>query len=187
MNVISIDASTTCIGWSIFDNDNLIAYGKLKPTIEKLEWRERIQNLIPQVQELINKYKPTEMYVEDVPLIAQKAKKTLVQLGAVQGSLIGICGANNIKMNFITVGMWRHNIGISTGDKDRDSMKVKSLHKANELFDLDLACVFTKGGNYNGDKSDDDIADSINLYASTRKKYQVPIKHFGKRRTGGEA
>ena len=71
MNVISIDASTTCIGWSIFDNDNLIAYGKLKPTIEKLEWRERIQNLIPQVQELINKYKPTEMYVEDVPLIEQ--------------------------------------------------------------------------------------------------------------------
>lgn len=179
MTVLSIDASTTCIGWSVFEDDTLIKCGKIKPTIDTPNWRERIQNLIPQVQILIDKYKPKKMYAEDVPLIGKKAKLTLVQLGAVQGFLIGLCGANGLLMEFVPVGTWRKNIGISKGETDRDSMKIKSIYKANELFGLDLKCVFTKGGNYNGDKSDDDIADSINVYASTRNKYK--IKTFGRK------
>ena len=31
--ILSLDMSTTCIGWAVFDEDNLIDYGKLKPTI----------------------------------------------------------------------------------------------------------------------------------------------------------
>ena len=85
-------------------------------------------------------------------------------------------------MEFIPVGTWRKNIGISNGDKERDKMKIKSIHKANELFGLDLACVFTKNGNYNDKKSDDDIADSINVYASTRNKYRCSVKTMGRRR-----
>ena len=187
MRVISVDASTSCTGWALFEDDDLIAYGKLKPIDNKLEWRERILNLIPQMDELIKKYKPVKMYAEDVPLIQQKARKTLVQLGAVQGSLIGICGANNVQMEFIPVGTWRKNIGISSGEKGRDAMKVKSLQLANELFDLNLKCVYTTQGNYNGDKSDDDISDAILIYASTRKKYQNPQPHtFGKRKGDDE-
>ena len=47
-----------------------------------------------------------------------------------------------------------------------------------KLFGLNLACVFTKSGNYNGIKSDDDISDAILVYASTRDKYK--IKRFGR-------
>lgn len=180
---ISIDASTTCIGWSIFDEDNLIDYGKLKPTIEDLEWRDRVYDFIPQLQEIIDKYKPIRMYIEDVPLITKKGKKTLVQLGATQGSLIGLCGANNIEMNFISVSTWRKNIGLFDGTeegKERDNMKVKSIQKANELFDLNLSLVFTKNGNYNDKKSDDDISDSILIYCSTRDKYKTK-NGFGRR------
>lgn len=181
--IISIDASTTCIGWSIFDNDKLIDYGKLKPTIEDLEWRDRIYNFIPQLQQIIDKYKPTKMYVEDVPLMSKRGNKTLVQLGATQGSLIGLCGANNIEMNFISVSTWRKEIGLFDGTekgKERDNMKIKSIQKANELFNIELSLVFTKNGNYNGDKSDDDISDSILIYCSTRNKYKVK-SGFGRR------
>lgn len=181
---ISIDASTTCIGWSIFEEDDLINCGKLKPNDNSLEWRERVQWFIPNLQEIINKYKPQKMYIEDVPLMKTKGMKTLVQLGCVQGSLIGLCGANDIEMEFITVSTWRKNIGLFDGTekgKERDEMKVKSLQKANELFNLDLACVFTKSGNYNGAKSDDDISDSILIYCSTRDKYKVQQKKFGRR------
>ena len=62
--------------------------------------------------------------------------------------------------------------------KHRDELKVKSLELANKLFGLNLACVFTKSGNYNGIKSDDDISDAILVYASTRDKYK--IKRFGR-------
>lgn len=181
---ISIDASTTCIGWSIFDEDNLIECGKLKPTVEDLSWRDRVQNFIPQLQDLISKYQPQKMYAEDVPLMTKRGNLTLVQLGAMQGALIGICGVNNIEMNFISVSTWRKDIGLFDGTekgKERDEMKVKSLQKANELFNLNLACVFTKSGNYNGSKSDDDISDSILVYCSTRDKYKIQKKSFGRR------
>ena len=42
MRYISLDASTTAIGWSIFDEDNLVNYGKLTPDDEKTPWRNRI-------------------------------------------------------------------------------------------------------------------------------------------------
>ena len=112
---ISIDASTTMIGYSIWDEDELIKYGKLAPTIKDLEWRERVKDFIPQLQTIINEYKPKKMYAEDVPLFEKgqgaKGKKTLVQLGATQGSIIGLCGANSIDVEFIPVSTWRSNIG----------------------------------------------------------------------------
>ena len=84
-------------------------------------------------------------------------------------------------MEFIPVSTWRKNIGILVGKKDRDTKKIMSINKANELFGINLNCVMTKGGNYNLDKSDDDISDSILLYASTRDKYKNKPTTFGRR------
>jgi Holliday junction resolvasome RuvABC endonuclease subunit len=175
MIVMSLDASTTCIGWSIFDDDNLIDCGKLKPTVDKLEWRDRIQNFIPQLHNLMKQYYPQKVYVENVPLI-NKQMITLVQLGATQGMILGLCCSHNVNVEFIDVGTWRKNIGLYDGTKEgkeRDVLKAHSIQKANELFGLDLKCIYTKSGNYNSDKSDDDISDSILIYASTRPKYQI--------------
>lgn len=180
---MGIDASTTCIGWCIFNDDELLDYGKLKPTVEGLEWRDRVYNFIPQLQQIIDKYKPQIVYVEDVPLMSKRGNKTLVQLGATQGSIIGLCGANNIKVEFISVSTWRMVVGLFDGTekgKERDEMKVKSIQKVNELFNINLSLVFTKNGNYNPNKSDDDISDSILIYCSTRDKYKVK-KGFGRR------
>lgn len=97
-------------------------------------------------------------------------------LGVTQGAILALYWIYNIEYTFINVGTWRHDIGINTGDKNRDNKKIRSINKANELFGLDLKCVFTKGGKYDGDKSDDDIADAILVKASTVPKYcQKPI------------
>ncbi len=176
--ILSLDMSTTCIGWAVFDEDNLIDYGKLKPTIEDLDWRERIQNFVPQLHNLMKKYMPTKVYAENVPLVHNKAVLTLVQLGAIQGMLIGLCYSHKVEVEFIQVATWRSNLGLLDEKKHRDELKVKSLELANKLFGLNLACVFTKSGNYNGIKSDDDISDAILVYASTRDKYK--IKRFGR-------
>lgn len=176
MITISLDASTTHIGWSVWSDDDLIDYGKLTPTIDKLEWRDRIRNMIPQVQNLVNLYKPTKAIVEDVPLMDKRGKLTLVQLGAVGGSLLGLFGANNIELTFKQVGTWRKDIGLHDGTREgmnREHLKPNSIKMANEMFGLNLACVFTKSGKYNEAKSDDDISDSVLIYASTRDKYKI--------------
>lgn len=169
---IGLDASTSCIGWSVFNNDKLINHGMIKTDNTIGDWRERIQFFIPKLQELINKYHPNIFVVEDVPLI-NKQMITLVQLGAVQGMLLSICAQNNIEIKFVNVNTWRKDIGISDGNKDRNSKKIRSIEKANELFELELPCVFTKFGNYNALKSADDEADAILVYASTLDRYKI--------------
>jgi hypothetical protein len=177
--ILSLDCSTTAIGWAVFDNDNLIECGRLTPTEKDLEWRDRVHNLLPQLEQLIIKYKPTKIYQEDVPMGGAGGALVLIELAYVQGLLSSI-EIKYCDIEYIAVGTWRKNIGINSGqDQRRNAKKIKSIEKANELFNLDLPLEFTSTGNYKENGSDD-IADSILLYCSTRDKYKVKGKSFGK-------
>lgn len=178
--ILSLDCSTTAIGWSVWEGDELLRWGRLTPTKDKLEWRDRIRNFIPQLNKLINKYKPTKIYAENVPMGGKGGSMVLSQLFCLQGAIMCLVYEKNIDIEYIDVSTWRKNIGINSGDKKRDSKKIKSIQKANELFGLNLECLFTKGGNYKPTGSDD-IADAILIYASTQDKYKVQQKTIGRR------
>ncbi len=180
MRTLSLDASTTHIGWSVFDEDDLITYGLIEAE-KKMTWRERIGHFSPMLKEVVKKNKIDMVIQEDVPKMNKGGAMTLIQLGAVQGMSISLFSSLGIPIQFIEVGTWRKNIGISTGDKSRESKKIKSIEMANKLFGLDLPINYTKGGNYKEEGSDD-ISDSILLYCSTRNKYKVQPKTFGKRK-----
>ena len=173
---IGIDASTSIIGYSVFQDDKLLYCDK----VERIDGngRERVQDVIPQIQNIIDKYKVDKIIMEDVPLMSRQSK-ILVQLGVCQGALLTIAQLNNIEIEFVGVGTWRKNIGISTGERDRNSMKIKSIEKANELFGLNLPIEYTRNGSYKPCGSDD-IADSILIYASTLDKYKIKTKSFGR-------
>lgn len=170
MVVCGIDASTKSTGWSIFDGKELVAYGVIKP--EGQDWRERIVNQAPKLIEILNKYHPDKIYMEDVPLKAQNPK-VLVQLGAVQGFFYGVAASFDIPIEFLIPSQWRSPMGLFDGTRSgtkRAEMKRKSIEKANDLFGLNLvwksACSI---------KNDDDIADAILIAYS-----QVKVKHIGK-------
>ena len=171
MITMGIDPSTTSTGWSIFDDKELKAYGLIKP--DGKDWRERIVNQAPKLIEIINKYHPEKIYMEDVPLKAQNPH-VLVQLGAVQGFFYGVTASFDIPIEFLTPSQWRSPMGLFDGTREgtkRAEMKRKSVEKANELFGLNLvwksACSI---------KNDDDIADAILVAYS-----QIKVKHIGRR------
>lgn len=179
MKILGIDASTTCIGYSIWEDDKLVHFDKLRPNSKCENWMERIQDLSFKVQEIIDKYKIEKIIEENVPLIG-KQNIVLVQLGSVKGMMLTISSINNISIEFIEVGTWRKNIGISCGQKDRTSMKIKSIEKVNELFNLGFEIPYTKNGNFKEDGTDD-ICDAILVVASVLDKYKVKKKGFGRR------
>ena len=80
--ILGLDASSASTGFSIFDNKGLAAYGIIKP--EGNDWRERLVHQAPQLKEIIEKYHPTQIIMEDVPLNGKGGLKILVVLGAVQ-------------------------------------------------------------------------------------------------------
>lgn len=158
MIVLGLDASTTSTGWSVFQDRKLIGYGVIKP--EGKDWRERMANQAPKIMEIIEKYSPNKIYMEDVPL--KRANPTaLMILGAVQGFFYGLVAKYSIPIEFIKPSAWRSPIGLYDGTKEgtkRPELKHKSILKANELFKLDLKWV-SPNSKYN----EDDISDAILL------------------------
>lgn len=155
--ILGLDCSTTSTGWSIFDNKGLAAYGIIKPDGE--DWRERLVHQVPKIKEIIDRYNPTLILMEDVPLNNKGGLKILVVLGAVQGIVLGVASASGIPIKFVSPNEWRSKVGLFTGERagtKRDEMKKKSVELVNKEFGLDLKW-FSKSSKFN----QDDISDSI--------------------------
>lgn len=93
---IGLDCSTRSTGYGVFQNEKLIDYGVIKS--DELEWRNRLLAQSKILGELFDKYKPIEVFVEDVPLNPKGGIKTAVMLGAVQGMVYGIGASRKIEM-----------------------------------------------------------------------------------------
>ena len=156
MVICGIDASTQSTGWSIFQDNELIAYGVIKP--DGANWREHIVNQAPKLIEILEKYHPDKIYMEDVPLKARNPK-VLVQLGAVQGFFYGIVASYRIPIIFLVPSQWRSPMGLFDGTRDgtkRAEMKRKAVERVNSIFGLDLVWK-SPSSKYN----QDDQADAI--------------------------
>ena len=155
--ILGLDASSASTGFSIFDNKGLAAYGIIKP--EGVDWRDRLVHQAPQLKEIIEKYHPTQIIMEDVPLNGKGGLKILVVLGAVQGMILGLASSYGIPIKFVTPNEWRSKVGLFTGNRDdtkRDEMKKKSVEFVNQEFGLKLKWI-SKSSKFN----EDDISDSI--------------------------
>lgn len=157
MRYMGIDASSTCTGMAIFEDDNLIYYGASKPP-KDLNWRERIAVEGKEIEAIMKKYRPDRIYMEDVPLFG-KQMQTLVLLGAVQGYILSIATHYRIPIHFLLPSQWRSDMGLFDGTKmgtKKDAMKEKAVATANEKFGLNLKWIKPKSK-----LNDDDIAESI--------------------------
>lgn len=155
MVIISLDASTSCTGYAVFDGDNLVTYGKIKPRGD--DWRDRIMYETMELAALMREYHPQVIIAEDVPL--KDGKNTIVKLGAVHGMILSLCAGFKINPLFLLPSNWRHDIGLFDGTRTgmkRDVMKEKAVDMANELFRLDLQWISPTSS-----KNDDDVAEAI--------------------------
>ena len=171
--ILSLDASSTSTGWAVFDNKGLSAYGVIKPQGE--DWRDRLVHQGPKLKEIINKYHPTKIVMEDVPLKSSGGLKVLVLLGAVQGFIYGIASSYELPVKFVSPTTWRSSMGFYDGTEDgkkRDVMKKKAIEYANKEFGLNLKYVSPKSK-----QNQDDTAEAICIGYSQIKK-----RKFGKQK-----
>lgn len=155
--ILSLDASTSCTGWAIWGNRGLEAYGAIKPDGDG--WRDRLIHEGSELKEIIEKYHPDYIVMEDVPLNSKGGLKTLVVLGGVQGFVLGVASACHVPIRFILPNQWRSKIGLYDGTengKKRDVLKQRAVEYVNREFGLNL---IWKGAN--SKKSEDDIAEAI--------------------------
>lgn len=154
---LGLDMSSNKSGYALFDDKKLITYGLWEPK-DKMEWRDRVIYMGEQLDDFLKHNEVNQVYCEDVPLM-MKNPQTLKMLSALQGVLMGICVANNVKVTFISVSTWRSALGLfdkTQKGKERDEMKQKSIEMANKTFGLNLVYK-SPSSKFNCD----DISDSI--------------------------
>lgn len=155
MILIGIDASTTSSGWSVFQNEKLIAHGCVKP--KSKDWRDRIMEESVFFTELIQEYNPDTICAEAMPL--KPGNHTLETLGAVHGMLLCLCAKYKIKPMFLLPSKWRKVVGLYDGTREglkREVLKEKAIIMANEIFGLKLKWYGPKSK-----KSEDDEAEAL--------------------------
>lgn len=162
--ILGLDLSTSSSGWAVFNYRGLEAYGVIKPDGD--DWRDRLVHQTPKIREIIERYHPTRIVVEDVPLKTANPK-TLVILGAVQGSILGLASSYGVPIKFVLPSEWRSPLGLYDGTREgtkRKELKKKSIDKANEIFGLHLVWVSPSSK-----KNEDDISDALLLAYSQIK------------------
>ena len=171
MIIMGIDGSTTSSGWAIFESEGCrrIASGRIKT--KGIDWREKIEYEWDSFCNIIEKYKPKKIFMEDVPM--KDGKLTIVKLGAVQGMAICLAAQYKIDIYFLLPNEWRSGLGLYDGTRQgthREILKKKAVETANELFGLNLLWLKEKSK-----KNEDDEAEAILIAYS-----QIKPRKFGK-------
>lgn len=166
MVIMGIDGSTTSSGWAIFESDGCIriASGRIRPKGDN--WRDKIEEEWTMFSEILEKYRPQKIYMEDVPM--KDGKPTIMKLGAVQGMAICLAAQYNIEIKFLLPSEWRSLLGLYDGTRQgthRDVLKKKAVETANKLFGLNLLWVKEKSK-----KNEDDEAEAL-LIAYSQVKF----------------
>lgn len=170
MIIMGIDGSTTSSGWAIFESDGCkrIASGRIQ--FNDKDWRDRIFKEWKILKEIIEKYRPEKIYMEDVPM--KDGKTTIMKLGAVQGMALCVASEYDIDINFLLPSEWRSGLGLYDGTRQgthRDVLKRKAVETANKLFGLELIWVKEKSK-----RNEDDEAEALLIAYS-----QIKPRKFG--------
>lgn len=174
MIIMGIDGSTTSSGWAIFESEGRqrIASGRIQ--FNDKDWRERIFKEWKLLEEIVEKYKPEKIFMEDVPM--KDGKPTILKLGAVQGMAICLASKHNIDIHFLLPSEWRSGLDLYDGTRQgthREVLKKRAVEMANRLFGLDLVWVKEKSK-----KNEDDEAEALLIAYS-----QIKPRALGRART----
>ena len=182
MIICGIDASSSCTGLSIFDNQELIYYTKIRPK-KDLGFRNNACQIADAIIPILKQYNPSTIYMEDIPKYVKQGSHgnnilgTLTTLGAIQGILYReISYMNGFEIVYVDVDAWRQELGFLLGkERKREQMKMKAVKFANETFGLEL--WFEEGSK--SKKCDDDVAESVCIAWSQIQKNNK--KQFGRK------
>ena len=168
MKYCGIDASSSCSGLCLFEDNKLIESTRIKSD-KGIGFREASCQMIERVIPIIKQYNPDIIYMEDVPTFTKQGSKggnilqPLIALGSIQGIFyLELKHKLGYDIEFLDLSAWRSGLGFLNGSatvRNRDHQKDKAVRFANETFGLDLYYQLGK----KSVKDSDDEAEAICL------------------------
>lgn len=135
--VISLDQSTRCSGYAFFLNGEYVESGVIDMSKSKLDTDERSFEMAKELWEVMRKYKPNVIILEDVQ--KQTSVAIVKILARLQGMLIGYAEAHGAKVHILLPSQWRKAVEFNQGPKvKRAELKQQSIDYVKEHYDLAL-------------------------------------------------
>ena len=120
-NILALDQSSRCTGFSVFKDGKLFTYGKF--TFEDVDLGERLCKIKNKVLELINNYDIDELIFEDIQLQSNVTQnvQTFKVLAEVYGLIDQVASELKIPHRSYLASSWKSQLGIK--GKDRAEQK----------------------------------------------------------------
>lgn len=136
--ILSIDDATAISGWAIYDDKELVAYGKLELT--QKDTVERISKVRQWLINMIENWKPNRIAIEDIQLQkftgktghSEAAVTTYKVLAQLQGALLVTCFEKNIPCSVIHTATWRSHCNIKAKSR-ADQKRAAQLYVKNKF------------------------------------------------------
>ena len=113
MRILALDQSSRITGWALFDENELIEYGKFDLSKEP-DIGERLHQARYIVQDIINKLNVDKVILEDIYMDGQRVNnvQTFKVLAEVFGVLYELCVEIDIPVEAVLAGTWKSTLGI---------------------------------------------------------------------------
>ena len=147
--IIALDNATHITGWAIFDNNNLVSYGKY--TTKNSETSDRILEMGDWLTNLLQQWEPNTIILEDIQ--QQNNVSTFKVLAKLQGVLEYINKKHNIEYYIISPSSWKSNAGVK--GKSRVDQKKSAQLIVLQLYNIQATqdeCDAILLGKYGVDK-----------------------------------
>ncbi len=133
--LIALDESTTCTGYAVFDNSELIEHGIF--SFKSKDVLERVSLIMEEIENLINTYKPNNIVIEDVQITMNAA--TAKSLLGLQFMIEVYAHRNNISCETYRTTKWRKILGLSNSRSlDRKAKKQETIDYVKDKYGIDV-------------------------------------------------
>ncbi len=133
MKYVSIDASTTCSGWAVFNDGKYVDSGFIDLHKDKNQ-EHRVYEMTTQLGYVISANEPDVVFIEDTMMSSNAA--TLKLLASLGGAIKFFCYSNNYEFESVMPSVWRAILGIQSARTKRAELKNKALNLVNEQLGL---------------------------------------------------
>lgn len=133
--LIALDESTTCTGYAVFNDSELIKHGLF--ALKSKDVLERVSYIMEEIEKLIKTYKPDNMVIEDVQITMNAA--TAKSLLGLQFMIEVYAHRNNISCETYRTTKWRKILGLSNSRSlDRKAKKQETINYVKDKYGIDV-------------------------------------------------
>ena len=131
--VLALDDSTTITGWAVFDDEELVGYGKIEMT-QKTPL-ERISGVKQWMFSMLMKWRPDVVAIEDIQ--QQKNVQIFKVLAHLQGVLLNTLFENKTEFEIVHVASWRSYCEVR--GRSRAELKKNAQARIKDWYDVSVS------------------------------------------------